>query len=653
MKYKHFRDPEKREYHFNPLRTVIACVLIAAVLFSLSIGLGYSKYTYMASPIGGSYNVKARVYNSPMFVVQKRVAGEDTVLETNDGLIKVTVPADATGANLNEAEYLMLYTVNKAVNTFLDYSGRQNVFDYYVVLTSIKFNTALGGLHVVTDDTKSISAQVDIGKYAVIDPRYSSPNTTTVPNQNYDEDTGIFTFENMANIRTGFTIRFDRKTWLDYADTSWYEPGYDVYNIATPEQLAGVSKLVNDGTESFENKTICLTEDISLYSDENQLESEAFDKRGWQPIGYFDHPFMGSFNGNNHTISGLNVYSYNDVDFANERTAGLFGMVKGDGTIKDFTLTDVNLSPLLGVNSRNEAGESVTNSGQSLGAVVGRSEGYRIENVHVDGLDIYGNSKYIGGILGRGDVTGGVYNCSVENAVFGAGDHGTSSAKDQGGIIGIQYGEDVNVENCYVQAVFEQGHVSSGGIIGFACSATGIKNCYFTGEFKNEEESAVSAGDAYNYGGIVGEGFSRYDSDYTINNCYCDADVPADKFIFANCIIDGSDAQMIADYESGASTDVPDSDSRMVIGNSSWKADVDSFSWYSIAYDDGYLDRMGTVDKSGDCWFTAGMSYDDFLQALADGGELPALTATEAPTTAPTQAPSAVPTVAPTVSATE
>ena len=57
----------------------------------------------------------------------------------------------------------------------------------------------------------------------------------------------------------------DAKTWGDKADTSWYvHETESEYHIKTAEQLAGIAKLVNEGTVTFEGKTIYLDNDLDL-----------------------------------------------------------------------------------------------------------------------------------------------------------------------------------------------------------------------------------------------------------------------------------------------------------------------------------------------------------------------------------------------------
>ena len=54
--------------------------------------------------------------------------------------------------------------------------------------------------------------------------------------------------------------------WDGTADVSWYDASETSFDIYTPEQLAGVAQLVNNGTTSFSGKTLNLANDLWLNS---------------------------------------------------------------------------------------------------------------------------------------------------------------------------------------------------------------------------------------------------------------------------------------------------------------------------------------------------------------------------------------------------
>ena len=102
--------------------------------------------------------------------------------------------------------------------------------------------------------------------------------------------------------------------WRLAADTDWYSRREDSFILTTPEELAGLAELVNDGTD-FEDVTIFLGDDIDLMGTANLCH--------WTPIGTVRTPFNGVFDGSGHTVSGL----YIDDDTLTY--VGLFGALEG------------------------------------------------------------------------------------------------------------------------------------------------------------------------------------------------------------------------------------------------------------------------------------------------------------------------------------
>ena len=77
------------------------------------------------------------------------------------------------------------------------------------------------------------------------------------------------------------------------------------FQIETAAQLAYFAKTVNEG-EAYLHKYIVLTADIDLANKE------------WTPIGNYSNPFKGNFNGDNHTVTGMQISGELD-------RVGLFG----------------------------------------------------------------------------------------------------------------------------------------------------------------------------------------------------------------------------------------------------------------------------------------------------------------------------------------
>ncbi|MDR0515657.1 MAG: hypothetical protein LBH25_01270, partial [Fibromonadaceae bacterium] len=73
--------------------------------------------------------------------------------------------------------------------------------------------------------------------------------------------------------------------WNGKADTKWYRDSETEFTITTPEQLAGLAKLVNGGND-FNGKTVKLGANIML-NDTTDWQNWASKppKNKWKPIG--------------------------------------------------------------------------------------------------------------------------------------------------------------------------------------------------------------------------------------------------------------------------------------------------------------------------------------------------------------------------------
>ncbi len=122
--------------------------------------------------------------------------------------------------------------------------------------------------------------------------------------------------------------------WNGTADISWYDASQTSFNITTPEQLAGVAQLVNNGTTTFNGKTLNLMNNIWLNATGDSTNN-------WVPIGggsptsqspSTGNSFQGQFNGHGHSI--YNLY----CDKGNTYHAGLFCSIKYPCTIDSLAM---------------------------------------------------------------------------------------------------------------------------------------------------------------------------------------------------------------------------------------------------------------------------------------------------------------------------
>ena len=255
----------------------------------------------------------------------------------------------------------------------------------------------------------------------------------------------------------------------------------DPYQIGTAAGLKWFRDKVNNAKTKEETK-ICavLTANIDLKNEE------------WTPIGIgngtenngatIDFPYSGTFDGNGHTISGLNV------NYGN-KNGGLFCYVM-NATIKNLT-----------------AAGSVTHSsgdGVAYGGIVGCADSSTIENC-TNRCTVTGN-WYAGGIVGW----------STDSDIIGCANFGNiSSPSFSGGICGKIGGQndaagiDATIRDCYNVGMVSGNY--AGGITGQSDSEDIdilIANCYNVGSLHGSDGT----------GEIIGDLFGPTCT--TIDNCY-------------------------------------------------------------------------------------------------------------------------------------
>jgi hypothetical protein len=272
----------------------------------------------------------------------------------------------------------------------------------------------------------------------------------------------------------------------------------DPYKISSKEELYWFAGLVN-GDESVisedipQNTGACavLTENITINEnvlDENgSLNGNGSGLEQWPPIGSYgirgEEAYIGTFDGNRHTISGLYVDS--DAQYV-----GLFGCVGTNGKIQNVGVVDSYISA---------TGDKVC-----VGGVCGYNVGGTIENCYNTGT-ITATAQATGIYSSVGGVCGfsfwNIFNCYNTGKVSVTGDRAWV-----GGVSGFN-GKDI--KNCY-----NTGEVSvavDGGAVGGVCGdndrGSRITNCYNTGKV-----SVTGSRDFV--GGVCGMNAD------TIENCY-------------------------------------------------------------------------------------------------------------------------------------
>ena len=250
------------------------------------------------------------------------------------------------------------------------------------------------------------------------------------------------------------------------AAANTWNPSAGVYDISTEEDLFAFKDSL-DNNAHYESIEVNLINDIVVSEGHTYVSPNSDGDAGAQ--------FCGTFNGNNHTISNLNMVSSDNY------SVSFFPFIK-DATIKDFTLKDVKI----------ENGKS----SNAAFACVSMGENI-ITNCHLKG------------------------DCVIKPS----DDFPTTKSSKNSGLIAYVYDGTVTIDNCSVGdgdsdikisnpgVATSRHNIYSGGIVGFADYETSL-------DIRSTENYADIGGDAYT-GGIVGaiNGHKDYDTGAKIIDC--------------------------------------------------------------------------------------------------------------------------------------
>jgi|GEM_PF-2558783 len=238
------------------------------------------------------------------------------------------------------------------------------------------------------------------------------------------------------------------------------------YEISTAAQLAWLAERVNEGSNAYADADVYyeLTADIDLSAYGASFNSG----KGWIPIGTYNNPFQGKFDGGGHTVSGLYINAPT-TDFI-----GLFGVVESGATVQK-----------LGVVNAEVKGNT------HVGGVVGIIDGGTVQNCYATGsVSGSGNVEgegYVGGVAGQ-VLNGKVQNCYATGSVSGTGHY-----------VGGVAGQVLNgtVQNCYATGSVSGTGSAVGGVVGLVANST-VQNCYATGSINGNNYVGGVAGYVYN-----------------------------------------------------------------------------------------------------------------------------------------------------------
>lgn len=257
------------------------------------------------------------------------------------------------------------------------------------------------------------------------------------------------------------------------ADTSWETDADGAYKLTTREEVYGFFSQLHGG-----KLTVAKTYRLYCDADFTGVDFPVAAKKG----------FLGVFDGNGHTLSGIHVTATADG-------YGIFGgQIVGAATVKDLAVVD----------------SSITASCVYVGAIFGlKTTGNAtspnvnpivLENLYVD-VDITNSYQYSSTATTDGDKrcqTGGLigrvgHSTTLTNCVYAGNIEITSDAQAAGGLIGavegtgtyLASGLNLTASNCAFYGSLKAGGQTSSPLFGFLNNATtaSISNCIAAGHW--------------------------------------------------------------------------------------------------------------------------------------------------------------------------
>ncbi len=226
-----------------------------------------------------------------------------------------------------------------------------------------------------------------------------------------------------------------------------------VYQISSEKELKWFVNAVNGGNTAING---ALTTDIALSTAEGTAGN-------WYPIGNDKNSYKGTFDGQNHRVTGM-------VIRGEKNEQGFFGNIDGKGTVKNLKISgDIN----------------VTGDSLSTGGIAGYLEG---KIIYCEYSGSVSGGMYVGGITGQTGLNAKVTECRNTASVAGT--------QSIGGITGaVSYG---TISKCINTGSVgtEDKSQQAGGIVGLMSNYAVVEGCYNTGTVIGKKNLGGLAGEA-------------------------------------------------------------------------------------------------------------------------------------------------------------
>ena len=369
---------------------------------------------------------------------------------------------------------------NKVTNSAYLYDGEAHFYNDVGNGNFVAYHLTLNNYATVvrTDGTtigNNTGAVYNISGFTLDGNEYYMPNTTVTLGSDlpsgyslmgYSTSTG-YTFTGntfpMPNNGVTVTAHIARTDYVNHWQASMTIDGTTAakaYVITTTDGLNLLASEVSSDNE-FAGTFFRLDKDIT-YSHETAWNDDTSKENNFNGIGGCRktsrstklYSFQGTFDGGDHTISGLRIFRDIKSDLV-ENYVGLFGYVKG-GTVKNIVLADARIT-----------GE------ECVGGIVGFNEGTVSGCTAKSDVTIFARqdgSNNHGGIVG--DNAGTVSGCTSSASVTAKGD---ISVNDYGGIVGYNQG---TISGCIAAGVVIANVTDAGAIVGSNSTGTISGNTY-------------------------------------------------------------------------------------------------------------------------------------------------------------------------------
>lgn len=226
-----------------------------------------------------------------------------------------------------------------------------------------------------------------------------------------------------------------------------------VYQISSEKELKWFVNAVNGVNTAING---ALTTDITLSTADGTAGN-------WYPIGNDKNSYKGTFDGQNHRVTGM-------VIRGEKNEQGFFGNIDGKGTVKNLKISgDIN----------------VTGDSLSTGGIAGYLEG---KIIYCEYSGSVSGGMYVGGITGQTGLNAKVTECRNTASVAGT--------QSIGGITGaVSYGtisKCINTGSVGTEGKSQQ----AGGIVGLMSNYAVVEGCYNTGTVIGKKNLGGLAGEA-------------------------------------------------------------------------------------------------------------------------------------------------------------